>query len=66
MSLAAIICCLTALAYTERNIITSKVDKESLGKALVQNRKWVPYPSYTDRAVGEIIRSYQIMVYRPR
>lgn len=40
----------SASAYTERNLIASKVTKDQLKEILVPNRQWVNLPAYTDRA----------------
>lgn len=42
-------CSQNASAYTERNLISSRVSKDELKEILVPDRKWVPYPAYTDR-----------------
>jgi hypothetical protein len=42
--------CLSASAYTERNILQHKITKTALKEALVADQSWVPYPSYADRS----------------
>lgn len=37
-------------AYTERNLLQKKMDLKSVEQAVVMNQKWVPYPTYIDRA----------------
>lgn len=41
---------LSASAYTDRDMLTSKYTKEDISKLLIQNQKWVQYPAYSDRA----------------
>ncbi|MBO4944886.1 MAG: heparinase II/III family protein [Muribaculaceae bacterium] len=43
----------SAGAYTERNLITGGLTKDELGRLLVRDQKWVPFPSYADRAGWE-------------
>lgn len=38
-----------ASAYTERNLISSRVSKDELKEILVQDQKWVKLPAYADR-----------------
>lgn len=40
----------SAHAYEERNLLQKEADIERLKETLVLNQKWVPYPSYSDRA----------------
>ena len=47
---ATALCCFTASAYTERNLIASRVSKDELKEILVQSQKWVKFPAYSDRA----------------
>lgn len=46
----AALCAITAPAYTERNLISSRVSKDELKEILVPDQKWVKFPAYTDRA----------------
>ena len=39
-----------SLFATERNFLSKSADVESLSSVLIPTQKWVPYPSYTDRA----------------
>lgn len=39
-----------AQAYTEKNLLQKHTDLKSLEKVLIMNQKWVPYPTYEDRA----------------
>lgn len=41
---------LNASAYTERNIISSRVKKDEIKEILVTDQKWVDLPDYSDRA----------------
>lgn len=41
---------ISASAYTERNLIASRVTKDELKEILVPDQKWVNLPAYTDRA----------------
>lgn len=42
-----------AQAWEERNLLQKAADISRLKQTLVLNQKWVPYPSYTDRAGWE-------------
>lgn len=46
----AALCAITAPAYTERNLISSRIGKDELKEILVPDQKWVKFPAYTDRA----------------
>lgn len=48
--LIALLCFLSARAYTERNILASRASRADLSEMLVPDRKWVTLPAYTDRA----------------
>lgn len=48
--LIALLCFLSARAYTERNILASRASRADLSEMLVPGRKWVTLPAYTDRA----------------
>ena len=37
------------LAYTERNLLQNTADLSEVNKSMLDNQKWVPYPSYSDR-----------------
>ncbi len=37
-------------AYTERNLLVNKADKQVLKECLITDRSWIPYPVYTDRS----------------
>ncbi len=39
----------TLEAYTERNLLQSKITREQISDYLVTQQKWVDYPSYADR-----------------
>ena len=43
----ALLFTLSASAYTERNLIASRVTKDELKEILVPDRKWVNLPAYT-------------------
>lgn len=43
------LCALSASAYTERNLISSRVSKDELKEILVPKQEWVKLPAYTDR-----------------
>lgn len=45
-----LLCSISSKAYTERNLLERQISKEALKEALVMNQKWVPYPTYSDRA----------------
>lgn len=46
----AALCVFIANAYNERNLITSRVPSRNVLKdMLVQDRKWIPLPAYSDR-----------------
>ncbi|MDE5561740.1 MAG: heparinase II/III-family protein [Bacteroidaceae bacterium] len=47
---AMVLLVLSASAYTERNLITSRVTKDALRDVLVPDQKWVNLPAYSDRA----------------
>lgn len=47
---AAALFTLSGYAYTERNIIASRVTKDQLKEILVPGQKWVNLPVYSDRA----------------
>ncbi len=46
----ALWCALGAFAYTERNLLEKQASIQQVTEALVMNRKWVKYPTYTDRS----------------
>ena len=48
-------CSLSAMAYTERNLIASRTSREQLKELLVRDRQWVDLPAYTDRAAWDSI-----------
>lgn len=48
--IAAVACFVSAQAYTERNLITSKASKDELKEMLVSDQLWVTLPAYSDRA----------------
>ena len=37
-------------AYTEKNLLQHKADLSVVKTSLIMDQKWVPYPTYTDRA----------------
>lgn len=39
-----------SFAYTQRNVLQSRIDSVSLRKCLSPGQSWVPYPDYGDRA----------------
>ena len=39
-----------AFAYVDRNILSGNQSAEKIINSLVVNQKWIPYPSYSDRA----------------
>ncbi len=50
LTIAAAACAISAMAYTERNLIISKASESELKEMLVTGQKWVTLPAYTDRA----------------
>ncbi len=50
ISIALLFAALQSYAYTEWNYIQNSAGYANLKSALIQNQKWVQYPSYTDRA----------------
>lgn len=51
--IVAAMCSLSAVAYTERNLIASRVGRDQLKEMLVPDRKWVTLPQYSDRAAWD-------------
>ena len=43
-------------AYEKRNLLQKEADFEKVKSALIMGQKWVPYPDYSDRALGQIPR----------
>lgn len=50
-----LVCLLSAEAnaYTERNLIQSRVSRDDLARMLVSDHKWVRLPAYSDRAAWD-------------
>lgn len=46
---AAVIFAVSTYAYTERNLIVSRVSKDELKDILIPERQWVDLPAYSDR-----------------
>lgn len=53
--LGLLIYSVSAFGYTERNILTSKINREELKEYLVTDRSWVPLPAYGDRTGWEAL-----------
>lgn len=47
---AILMVAVSASAYKERNLISSRASKDDLKQMLVKNQEWVNLPAYTDRA----------------
>lgn len=52
---AMVLFIVNASAYTERNLIASRVTKDELKEILVPNQKWVTLPAYSDRAGWDVL-----------
>lgn len=47
--IVAALCSMSASAYTERNLISSRTSRDQLKEILVKDQKWVDLPAYSDR-----------------